>query len=151
MIYLKNLLKRVRCFTGRELSYKELDRLAKNLENYKQKRVDYDEARAINNEALKNGLPQVYTHKRWIWSELENTRHSNMDGVIVDFYDLFTVRNEVNGDVDGLLFPGDVENYVNPSNVINCGCDVEYINKDDNVKEIGEYNAKVVKVIIRIV
>jgi len=142
---LEKSLEEGKMFTGRELSYKELDRLAENLERYKQHKVDYEEAKAINEEARANGLPDVYTHKQWIWSQLENTRHAGMDGMIVEFYDLFTVTNDVIGEVDSLLFPGDVENYHNPSNIINCQCPYEILKNEDAIQEIGEHNANVGK------
>jgi hypothetical protein len=124
-----------RMYSGRDLSYKELDNLAKNLENYKQNKIGFEEAQAINEEAIGNGLSPVYTHKRWIWSQLEKTRHSGMDGTIVPIGEKFVVVNEVTGDVDYLDFPGDVENYSNPGNVINCGCDVEYIFQEGYSKD----------------
>jgi len=113
--------------SGKELSYRQLDNLAKYLERYKLNKVDYQTALAINHEAVANGLPPVYTHKRWIWSGLENTRHKGMDGEVVELEEPFTVVNEVSGVVDYLMFPGDVESYANVGNVINCGCFVEYI------------------------
>jgi len=133
-------------YSGQDLSYKQLNNLAKDLEGYKSHRVDYDTALLINQEAVANGLPPVYTHKRWIWSQLEKTRHSNMDGEVIELEERFTVTNEVTGDVDFLLFPGDVENYSNVGNVINCKCDVEYLINQDAVQGIGEYNANVGKV-----
>lgn len=134
---LERSLEEGKMYNGRDLSYKELNNLAKNLENYKTHRVDYDEALAINEEARANGLPPVYTHKKWIWSGLENTRHSNMDDEIVELEDMFEVKNEVSGDIDHLLFPGDVENYHNPGNIINCGCTYEIISDYSDYEEIN--------------
>jgi hypothetical protein len=55
-----------------------------------------------------------------------------MDEQVVALEDYFTVRNEVTGDIDYLLFPGDVENYANPGNVINCQCDYEILSNSPN-------------------
>lgn len=122
-------------YSGRELSYKELNNLSKDLENYKYNKIDYEEKLGANQEALRNGLDQPYTHKVWNWSQLEKTRHSGMDGTTVPIDEKFIVYNEVTGDVDYLDFPGDVENYSNPGNVINCGCGVEYIFQEGYQKE----------------
>ncbi|MDR3063821.1 MAG: hypothetical protein LBU40_06780 [Methanobrevibacter sp.] len=135
---LEKALEEGEMFTGRELSYRELDQLSRNLESYKLKKVDYDEACAINEEARANGLPDVYTHKKWLWSQLENTRHQGMDGEVVEFYDLFEVVNEVSGSEDRLLFPGDLENYYNPDQIINCQCDVEYLTSEEYEADLKE-------------
>lgn len=129
---LERCLEEGKMYTGRDLSYKELNNLARDLENYKQDRVDYDEAIAINKEAISNGLPPVYTHKVWVWSQLENTRHSGMDGTVVELEEKFVVYNEVSGNIDHLDFPNDVENYSNIDNIINCQCYYEIIANDDN-------------------
>ncbi len=134
---LERSLEEGKMYNGRDLSYKELNNLAKNLENYKTHRVDYDKALAINEEARANGLPPVYTHKKWIWSGLENTRHSGMDDEIVELEDMFEVKNEVSGDIDHLLFPGDVENYRNPGQIINCGCTYEIISDYSDYEEVN--------------
>lgn len=109
-------------YKGRDLSYKQLNNLAKDLEKYKQNHIDYQLGSDINDNAIANGLKEIYTHKVWIWSGLENTRHSSMDGTIVEYDEKFEVINDNTGEIDYLLFPGDVENYSNPGNVINCKC-----------------------------
>ena len=114
---------------GREYTYREIETLSKNLERYKTHATDYQEAISANEEATANGYPPVYPTKTWIWSQLENTRHSEMDGVTVDIEEPFSVVNEQNGDSDDLLFPGDVENDDNNcSNICNCDCTVVFNN-----------------------
>jgi hypothetical protein len=142
---LEQCLEEGKMYTGRDLSYKQMNNLAKDLERYKAYKVDYDAAISINREAIANGLPPVYTHKRWIWSELEKTRHRGMEGVTVELEEKFTVVNEVTGDIDYLLFPGDVENYSNPGQIINCGCDYEILTNDGieyKNKEKENFNAQ---------
>lgn len=112
---------------GREYTYKEIENLSKNLDRYKTHASDYEEALAANKEAEENGYPPIYPTKTWIWSQLDNTRHSEMDGVTVDIEEPFPVVNEQNGDSDDLLFPGDVENDSNNcSNICNCDCSVAF-------------------------
>jgi len=115
-------------YNGRELSYKELNNLSKDLEKYKQTHIEDQLWQDANKNAVENGLDPVKTHKVWIWSALEKTRHSGMDGVTVEMSEMFDVENEVTGDMDQLRFPRDVENDSNGcSNVCNCGCDIEYV------------------------
>ncbi|MDZ4170601.1 MAG: hypothetical protein U1C19_00425 [Methanobacteriaceae archaeon] len=115
-------------YNGRELSYKELNNLSKDLEQYKQTRIEDQLWQDANKEAAANGFDPVKTHKVWIWSALENTRHMDMDEETVPINEMFTVVNEVTGDTDQLRFPRDIENDSNGcSNICNCQCDVEYI------------------------
>ncbi len=112
---------------GREYNYREIENLSRSLERYKTHASDYEEAIAANKEAEEQGYPPVYPTKTWIWSQLDNTRHSEMDGVTVDIEEPFPVVNEQNGDTDDLLFPGDVENDSNNcSNICNCDCTVTF-------------------------
>jgi hypothetical protein len=116
-------------YNGRELSYKELNNLSKDLEKYKQTSIEDQLWADANKEAAANGLDPVKTHKVWIWSALENTRHMDMDEQTVDISEMFDVVNEVTGDADQLRFPRDIENDSNGcSNICNCECDVEYVN-----------------------
>lgn len=110
--------------------YKELEKLKKEIklkdekfEKYKQEQ----EEKLI--KFLKNDYGNYYTYKVWIWSGLDKTRHSQMDNETVEINDKFTVINEKTGETDYLDYPCDIENYTNPSNIINCACNVEYIKK----------------------
>lgn len=114
---------------NKKYTYKELNQLSRDLERYKTHRLDYETARMENIQADREGYDRVNESKTWIWSQLENTRHSQMDGETVDFAEKFEVVNEVTGDVDYLRFPGDVDNDTNNcSNICNCDCSYE-INK----------------------
>ena len=111
---------------NKEYSYRELNQLSRDLERYKTNRLDYETAIMENKQADREGYDRVNTTKTWIWSTLEKTRHSQLDGETVDFAEKFEVVNEVNGDVDYLRFPGDVEfDNNNCSNICNCGCSYE--------------------------
>ena len=114
---------------NKRYTYKELNQLSRDLERYKTHRLDYEVGKLENIQADREGYDRVNVTKTWIWSQLEKTRHSQLDGETVDFAEKFEVVNEVNGDVDYLLFPGDVSNDHNQcSNICNCGCTYE-INK----------------------
>jgi hypothetical protein len=111
---------------NKEYSYKELNQLSRDLERYKTNRLDYETAIMENKQADREGYDRVNESKTWIWSTLEKTRHADMDGETVDLTSKFEVTNEVTGDVDYLLFPGDIDNdHNNCSNICNCGCSYE--------------------------
>lgn len=115
-------------YNGRELSYRQLSNLSKDLEQYKQTLIQDQLWTDANKEALANNLDPVKTHKVWVWSELEHTRHAGMEGQTVEMEEMFEVVNDVTGDTDQLRFPRDVENDSNGcSNICNCGCDVDYV------------------------
>ena len=115
---------------NKEYSYRELNQLSRDLEKYKTNRLDYEKALMENRQAEREGYEPLNESKTWIWSTLENTRHSDMDGETVDLTESFEVVNEVTGDVDYLRFPGDVENdHNNCSNICNCDCSYEIIQK----------------------
>jgi hypothetical protein len=119
-------------YNGRELSYKQLNNLSKDLEKYKQSNIENQLWTDANKNAIENGLDPVMTHKVWVWSELEHTRHAGMEGQTVEFDEMFEVVNDVTGDTDSLRFPRDVENDSNGcSNVCNCGCDIEYVKQGE--------------------
>lgn len=71
-----------------------------------------------------NGNP-LYNYKYWIWSQAEDTRHSEMDGELVEIDEYFTVINEVTGEEDLGLYPRD--SGMSPSNAYNCLCDIGYL------------------------
>lgn len=113
---------------NKEYSYRELNQLSRDLERYKTNRLDYETARLENIQADREGYDRINTEKVWIWSQLDRTRHSNMDNETVDFAEKFEVVNEITGDTDYMRFPQDVENDTsNCSNVCNCQCSYEII------------------------
>lgn len=115
---------------NKEYTYRELNQLSRDLERYKTNRFDYEKALMENREAEREGYEPLNQSKTWIWSTLENTRHMDMDGETVPLTAKFEVVNEQNGDVDYLLFPGDVSNdHNNCSNICNCDCSYD-INPD---------------------
>ena len=114
---------------NKRYTYKELNQLSRDLERYKTHRLDYETAVMENKQADREGYGRVNDTKTWIWSQLEKTRHEGMDGETVPLTAKFEVVNEVTGDVDYLLFPGDVSSdHNNCSNICNCGCTYE-VNK----------------------
>ena len=124
--FLERALERGSNYKGREYSYRELDQLSRDLERYKANRLDYETAIMENKQADREGYDTINETKTWIWSHLDKTRHSGMDGETVPLTSPFEVVNEVTGDVDYLLFPGDVSNdHNNCSNICNCQCSYE--------------------------
>lgn len=111
---------------NKQYTYRELNQLSRDLERYKTNRMDYEVARLENIQADREGYDRVNVTKTWIWSQLDRTRHSEMDGETVDFAEKFEVVNEVTGDVDYMRFPQDIDNdHNNCSNVCNCQCTYE--------------------------
>ena len=124
--FLERALERGSNYKGREYTYRELDQLSRDLERYKANRLDYETAIMENKQADREGYDKINETKTWIWSQLDKTRHSGMDGETVPLTSPFEVVNEVTGDVDYLLFPGDVSNdHNNCSNICNCQCSYE--------------------------
>lgn len=120
---------------GREYSQRELDRLSRDLTRYRSNRLDYETRRMENQQAYRDGAERIHQTKTWMWSQLEHTRHSEMEGVTVDFASKFEVVNEVTGDVDFLLFAGDIDNeHNNCSNTCNCQCWTSYENEEVTVE-----------------
>lgn len=120
---LERALETGRNYKGRKYSYKELRNISKDLEKYKDNALRYEKAKIENNQSEREGLGKINKKKIWKWSRLERTRHSRMENKEVGIDELFTVENEVSGDVDFLRFPQDIENDRNNcSNICNCGC-----------------------------
>lgn len=120
---------------GREYSQRELDRLSRDLTRYRSNRLDYEARRMENQQAYRDGAERIHQTKTWMWSQLEHTRHSEMEGVTVDFASKFEVTNELTGDVDFLLFTGDIDNdHNNCSNICNCWCWTAYTNEEVTVE-----------------
>ena len=127
--FLERALERGQNYKGRQYSYRELNQLSRDLERYKTNRLDFETAVMENRQANREGYANVNESKTWIWSTLENTRHEDMDGETIALTEKFEVTNSQTGDVDYLLFPGDVANdHNNCSNICNCDCTYE-INK----------------------
>ena len=126
---LQKALKDGKNFKGREYSQKQLDKLSAQLENYKQNAIRYEQGLNDNRQANREGMPTPNLMKRWIWSQLENTRHFEMDGQEVEYNQYFIVTNEQTGQVDELRFPRDIENDSNNcANICNCQCEWETVN-----------------------
>lgn len=115
-------------YKGHTYSYKELDRMNQGMTKYIDNRALHDKYELNYEDAMANGTDPAKTQKSWVWSGLENTRHSEMDGQTVELKEAFTVTNEINGDTDQLQFPGDFNNDTNGcSNICNCACEVIYL------------------------
>ncbi len=111
---------------NKKYTYKELNQLSRDLERYKTNRFDYETAIMENRQANREGYENPNQTKTWIWSTLEKTRHEEMDGETIPLTSKFEVTNSQTGDVDYLLFPGDVTNdHNNCSNICNCQCSFE--------------------------
>ena len=124
--FLETALERGENYKGRQYTYKELNQLSRDLERYKTNRLGYETAIMENRQAHREGYSNVNQTKTWIWSTLEKTRHEEMDGETIPLSSKFEVTNSQTGDVDYLLFPGDVANdHNNCSNICNCQCSYE--------------------------
>lgn len=124
--FLETALERGGNYKGRQYTYKELNQLSRDLERYKTNRLDYETAIMENRQAYREGYEKINETKTWIWSTLEKTRHEEMDGETIPLSSKFEVTNSQTGDVDYLLFPGDVANdHNNCSNICNCQCSYE--------------------------
>ena len=124
--FLETALERGENYKGRQYTYKELNQLSRDLERYKTNRLDYETAIMENRQAHREGYEKINETKTWIWSTLEKTRHEEMDGETIPLSSKFEVTNSQTGDVDYLLFPGDVANdHNNCSNICNCQCSYE--------------------------
>jgi hypothetical protein len=127
--FLERALERGHNYKGRQYTYKELNQLSRDLERYKVNRMDYETAIMENRQANREGYANVNETKTWIWSTLEKTRHEAMDGETIPLSAKFEVENSQTGDIDYLLFPGDVANdHNNCSNICNCQCSYEINN-----------------------
>lgn len=113
---------------GQTYSYKQLEQMNKGITKYIDNKARQDKYTLNYDEAEANGEDPARAEKMWIWSGMQNTRHSGMDGETVPVKDFFIVYNEQTGDTDELLFPGDFQHDRNGcSNVCNCECDVMYL------------------------
>jgi len=111
---------------GTPYSYRQIETVTKGVQKYENNNLQYEEA--IHDYNYNRNTPIL---KTWNWSQLENTRHEELDGETVGLFELFTVVNSQNGDVDYLRFPGDLESDVNNcSNICNCECSMT-TNRED--------------------
>lgn len=123
----KSIKEGTNIISGREYTYKELKNVSRDLEKYKTNSLDLEKLNMENSQAIRDGGDMIHTTKTWVWSRLEKTRHMGMDNQTVNINGKFEVYNEVTGDVDFLLFPGDIDNDDhNCSNICNCACSVIY-------------------------
>lgn len=83
------------------LSERQLELSLQNREAQIQATADYDYMTNLKDD---NG-DYLVVRKRWDWSELENTRHSLMDGDIVEVDEPFQVYNEVTDETEEGMFP----------------------------------------------
>lgn len=84
------------------------------------------------------GHDEPYSHKTWIWSRKQRTRHSFMEGQTVRINEPFQVVNERTGEMSNLMFPRDYARDGSGANTINCGCDVSYHNNSKGKVQNGE-------------
>lgn len=118
-------------YKGREYSYKELSKLSRDLEKYRDSHSKYEKAKIENDQSQRDGNGTLEQNKVWVWSMLENTRHEGMDLQTVGLYEKFEVINERNDITDYLRFPHDIENdNHNCSNICNCGCNFVITDKE---------------------
>lgn len=69
----------------------------------------------------------LYTTKRWLSSNLENTRHMEMEGTVIPINEEFVVINDFTGEIDYMMYPRDSNG--SPANTYNCGCGISYGNE----------------------
>lgn len=107
-------------FKGNPYTYRQLDQVNNGLMKYRDNRMLYEQ----QVESFNMSNERIPVLKVWDWSQLENTRHEEMDEQTVGLFELFKVENSQTGAIDHFRFPGDIELDVNScSNVCNCDCD----------------------------
>ena len=107
-------------------NYRDLDVMTKQLQEEMRSKADYEECKAMNEEAIANGKDAIITKKKWIHTDLgKTTRHQEMGQYPeIDFEDLFQVEDENTGTVDSMLHPRDDNG--SPENVYGCVCEIDY-------------------------
>lgn len=110
-----------------DYSYRDLDVLTENLIMQSQSTSDWEEAVAMNEEAIANGEPPRFTEKQWIHThDGSTTRHQEMGNYpVIPFNDYFQVEDENSGIVDEMLYPRDPNGSI--ENVAGCVCDIRYL------------------------
>lgn len=117
---------------GQELNYRQLDQMSKGLNKHITNKSEQEKWKLANEQATSKGFDEPRPYKVWIWSQLENTRHEDMDGTCIPITEKFTVTNSQTGDTDDLEFAGDIENDNNNcSNICNCECSTDYLTKEE--------------------
>ena len=114
--------------TPKQVTYKNLDGFARDIEKYNINTAEYDRALLANKESQLLGEGNVYESKEWVWSRAEKTRHSGMDGTIIPLHEKFVVVNEVTGQVDYGLYPCDFVN-MSAGNTVHCLCSMTFHEK----------------------
>lgn len=106
-------------------SYRNIDVLAESLLRESQMTSSYEKALLVNRMAEAQGLPPVYTKKKWIWTGRgKTTRHESNNMQERDLEEYFTVINDKTLDIDQMLYPCDPNG--GPSNSYICYCECEY-------------------------
>lgn len=116
----KNILERSTRYTNAALTsyginiqpnvftYRDLDITSEALNRQTQMMSDFDRADAVNKQARRKNLPDVYTQKKWVWTgKGKTTRHRSNDGQVVGMYDYFNIINDNTGRVDSMMYPHD--------------------------------------------
>lgn len=109
-----------------EYSYRDLDVLAEQLIRESQSASEWEEAVAMNQEAEENGLPPVFSQKKWVWTGSgKTTRHAEMESYpTIDFDEPFQVVDENTDTVDEMMYPRDTSGSY--ENVAGCVCEIEF-------------------------
>lgn len=113
---------------GTKYNYRQLKDLNESISRYANNKSTQDFYEMNYKESLAKGEQPLATDKIWLWSMLENTRHSGMDTQEVFLFDKFEVLNEITFASDNLRFPRDVENDGSKcANICGCKCSVLYV------------------------
>ncbi len=113
---------------GKQKPLLDLDLHIKDSFTYLHNVSEFEAKVYANSRAFILGHKEPYSHKTWIWSRKQKTRHSFMEGQTVPINEPFQVVNERTGEMSNLMFPRDYARDSSGANTINCGCDVHYHN-----------------------
>lgn len=108
------------------VDYREINVMVEQQMNEIRSATDYEECKAMNEEAIANGKSAVITQKQWQWTHYgATTRHSDMQNYpVIDFESTFQVVDENTDTVDEMLYPRDTDG--SPQNVYGCVCEIDY-------------------------
>lgn len=109
------------------LSEKQLERSLMNREAQIEATANHD----FYTSLVDSNGEQLAVQKMWIWSTLENTRHSLMDGEVVGIDEYFDVYNEQADYSEQGLYPRDPS--MSDGNIMNCMCSCDYLDEFGNV------------------
>lgn len=109
-----------------EYSYRDLDVLSEQLIRESQSASEWEEAVAMNEEAVNNGGDPIFNNKKWIWTGAgKTTRHAEMESYpVIEFENTFQVVDENTDTVDEMLYPRDTSGSY--ENVAGCVCEIEF-------------------------